>query len=232
MTDPTLTNRVIPIFPLSVVQFPGALTPLHIFEPRYRKMLKDVMDQDKTFGIIYRSDEKTPGGERLPLGSIGCSVEVAVVQGLPDGRSNILCVGGMRYRLVEYVEGELYLRAEVEFFDDDPTFEDLTPQSTRAKRLFQRVLVASRKLKDENDREANEIPELPDDARLLSFIVTAYLDIEAGEKQELLELVDTAKRLHDVNEILERLATDYERRAVIHQVARTNGHGGKLPTQS
>ncbi|MGH9844616.1 MAG: LON peptidase substrate-binding domain-containing protein, partial [Blastocatellia bacterium] len=50
-------NRVLPIFPLSLVQFPSAITPLHIFEPRYRQMLKDVMGTDKTFGIIFRDDE-------------------------------------------------------------------------------------------------------------------------------------------------------------------------------
>ncbi|HKC87575.1 MAG TPA: LON peptidase substrate-binding domain-containing protein, partial [Blastocatellia bacterium] len=48
------SHRVIPIFPLPVVQFPNAITPLHIFEPRYRKLLKDVMEKDKTFGVIYR----------------------------------------------------------------------------------------------------------------------------------------------------------------------------------
>jgi Lon protease-like protein len=224
-----MDNRVIPIFPLPIVQFPGALTPLYIFEPRYRKMLKDVMDNDKTFGIIYRNDEVMLESELLPLGSVGCAVEVAVVQGLPDGRSNILCVGGTRYRLLKYVEGELYLQAEVEFFDDDPAFEDLTSLTIRAKKLFQRVLVASRKLKDETERQANEVPELPDEAQALSFIVTAYLDIEASVKQELLELTSTHQRLLEVNEILERLAKDYERRAAVHQVAKRNGHGGRLP---
>ncbi|MBO0859558.1 MAG: LON peptidase substrate-binding domain-containing protein, partial [Chloracidobacterium sp.] len=48
------SRHVIPIFPLPLVQFPNAITPLHIFEPRYRKMLKDVMEKDKTFGVIYR----------------------------------------------------------------------------------------------------------------------------------------------------------------------------------
>jgi Lon protease-like protein len=224
-----MENRVIPIFPLPLVQFPGALTPLHIFEPRYRQMLKDVMDKDKIFGVLYRNDETLPDAEQQPPGSVGCTVEVAVVQGLPDGRSNILCVGGSRYRLLKYVEGAPYLQAEVEFFDDEPTFDDLSTQTSRVKHLFQRVLVASRKLKDESDREANEVPELPDDAQALSFIVTAYLDIEANEKQGLLELTDTRERLREVNEILEKLAKDYELRAVVHQVAKKNGHGGKLP---
>src|SRR5215510_12007920 len=75
MSDSTATNRIIPIFPLPVVQFPTAITPLYIFEPRYRKMLRDVMEKDKTFGIIYRSsaEEGAPRLESdlIPLGSVG-----------------------------------------------------------------------------------------------------------------------------------------------------------------
>src|SRR5262249_42319348 len=115
---PSMTShRVIPIFPLPVVQFPNAVTPLPIFDPRYRKMLKDEMDKDKTFGVIYRPpmEESAPPpiSDRVPLGSVGCAVDVAVVQELPDGRSYILCVGGARFRLLQYIEGEEYLQAEV-----------------------------------------------------------------------------------------------------------------------
>jgi ATP-dependent Lon protease len=229
MTDITPITRVIPIFPLAHVQFPGALTPLHIFEPRYRKLLKDVMDGDKIFGIIYRSDDLTDDSERMPVGSVGCTVEVAVVQGLPDGRSNILCVGEKRFHLLNYIEGEPYLQAEVELFDDEPVFEDLSSQMIRAKDLFQRWLVANRKLKDDSDRESGEAPDLPEDAQALTFIITAYLDIEANVKQRLLELTSTDARMRQVNETLEKLTDEFERRAAVHQMARTNGHCGKIP---
>jgi len=233
MSDLTATNRIIPIFPLPVVQFPTAITPLHIFEPRYRKMLKDVMGKDKTFGIIYRpsSEEDDPRreSELLPLGSVGCAVEVAVVQELPDGRSTILCVGGERFRLLQYVEGEQYLQAEVDFFEDEPTFEDLSAETERAKKAFNRLLLANRKIKEGREVEEDEIPELPDDAQSLSFIVTAYLDIKSSEKQELLEMIDTGERLREVTMMIENLAVEYEKRALIHNIARHNGHGGKLP---
>ena len=229
MTDITPTIHIIPIFPLAHVQFPGALTPLHIFEPRYRKLLKDVMESDKVFGIIYRDEEIPVESELLPAGSVGCTVEVAVVQGLPDGRSNILCVGERRYHLLGYVEGSPYLRAEVEFFDDEPASEDLSGEVAHAKDLFQRWLIANRKLKDDSDRESGEAPELPDDAQALAFIITAYLDIEAKVKQRLLEMIDTAARLRQVIEILEKLTNEYERKAAVHQIARTNGHCGKTP---
>jgi Lon protease-like protein len=226
-------TRIIPIFPLPVVQFPNAITPLHIFEPRYRKMLKDVMERDKTFGIIYRpsaeEDELKLESDLVPLGSVGCTVEVAVAQELPDGRSNILCVGGARFRLLEYVEGEQYLQAEVDFFEDEPTFEDLSEEADRAKRAFNRLLAANRKIREDREIEDDEIPELPSDPQSLSFIVTAYLDVKSSEKQELLEMIDTGERLREVTAVIEKLADEYEKRAVMHNIAKHNGHGGKLP---
>ncbi len=222
-------NPIIPLFPLNIVQFPSAITPLHIFEPRYRKMLKDVMATDKTFGILYRNDEVYLESESLPLGSIGCTVEVAVAQELPDGRSNILCVGLSRFYLRGYVEGEPYLRGEVEFFEDEPSLEDLSADAERTKDVFQRLLAVSRRLKGEPAEDPGSLPDLPDDPQAISFIVSAYLDIENNQKQDLLELTDTAERLHEVREIISGLADDYERQAFISQVAKKNGHGGKLP---
>lgn len=223
------SRQVIPIFPLPLVQFPGAVTPLHIFEPRYRKMLKDAMERDRTFGIIYRNDQTRLDSERLPPGSIGCTIEIAVVQELPDGRSNILCVGGQRYRIISYVEGEPYLQAEVEFFDDDITFDDQSAAVERTKNLFQRLSTAIRNLKGEGEREAEQTPDLPDNAQSLSLIVAAYLDIEASDKQDLLEMTSTGERLREVNKILEKLAGDYEKRAIAHQLSKKNGHAGRMP---
>ena len=225
-------NQVIPIFPLPIVQFPNAITPLHIFEPRYRQMLKDVMESDKTFGILYRPDDQDEAMPDLgppPVGSIGCIVEVAVLQELPDGRSNILCVGISRFQLMGHVGGKAYGQAEVEFFDDEPTFDDLSVGAERAKRLFTRLLIASRKLKSDREEGTDGIPELPDDPQAVSFIGSAYLDIEDSDKEELLELTSTSARLEQVNEIMERLVKEYEKKAVVHHIAKKNGHGGKLP---
>jgi len=224
------TTRVIPIFPLELVQFPGALTPLHIFEPRYRKLLKDVLAKDKTFGITCRAEEPGIGTGEPPLDSVGCTVEVAVVQELPDGRSNILCVGGTRFRLRGYVEGETYLQAEVELFEDETAFDDFGWEILQVKGLFERALVAGRKLKEERESAEMEMPDLPDDAQALSFIVAAYLqDIKLSDKQELLEMVDTGERLRRVHKILSELVVDYERRAAMKKISRSNGHGGKPP---
>jgi len=222
------TTRLLPLFPLPMVQFPGAITPLHIFEPRYRNLLADVMASDKSFGIIYTSDESPAGSSTPPPGRIGCAVEVVAAEELPDGRSNILCLGSRRFRALEYVESESYLQAEVEFFDDEPDLRDLTEEVTRAVGLFKRVLAAGRLLKD-GGRTVAEIVDLPCDPQSVSCIVSSYVDIELTEKQALLELVDSGERLRRVIELLERLVVDYERRAFIHELSRNNGHGGPVP---
>src|ERR687897_334479 len=103
----------LPVFPLSVVLFPGVPLPLHIFEPRYRQMLSDIRTGNNLFGVSY-FDSSTAEVENPPVGHVGCVAEVTESQALPDGRSNILTIGVIRYRLDEYVErGDLYLRARI-----------------------------------------------------------------------------------------------------------------------
>lgn len=222
-------RRIIPIFPLPLVQFPGAVTPLHIFEPRYRQMIKDLMAGDKTFGILYRNDEVMLESERLPLGSVGCATEIAVQQELPDGRSNLLCVGVSRFHLVAYVEGEPYAQAQVEFFDDDIAFDDLSGDVQQAKALFARLSAIIRKVRDEKDQDDEAMPDLPDDPQALSFLLAAYLDIDVSDKQDLLEMTDTSLRLREVIRLLEELADDYEKRALANKLSKSNGHAGHMP---
>jgi ATP-dependent Lon protease len=215
---------LIPLFPLQIVQFPGVVTPLHIFETRYRQMLKDVLAGDKTFGIVAVLGDATA---RPLLGSVGCTVKVVIAQEMDDGRSNILCVGEQRFRLLDYEEGEPYLQARVEFFEDETAFEDFSEETAAAKSLFERIAKLSQQIK-ENERE-EELPELPEDAQELSFMLAAYLDLSLTEKQEMLELTDTGERLQRVSKQLREMADDYERRLRGRKISKVNGHGGKLP---
>src|SRR5919112_738867 len=110
--------RELPLFPLPLVLFPGVPLPLHVFEPRYRRLLADVRASNNLFGLSYF--DANEGGDRPPVGQVGCATEVVEVQPLPDGRSNIMTTGVVRYRVAEYVErGDPYLVARVEFFEDE-----------------------------------------------------------------------------------------------------------------
>src|SRR3954447_16141490 len=119
--------RELPIFPLPVVLFPGMPMPLHIFEERYRKMLSDIRAGNNLFGLSYfdpaASDREVP-----PAGHIGCVAEVAETQALPDGRSNILAVGVVRYEMESYLEsGDLYLVGRPRYFEDEDEENPVLP---------------------------------------------------------------------------------------------------------
>jgi Lon protease-like protein len=217
--------RELPLFPLPLVLFPGVPLPLHIFELRYRRMLADVRASNSLFGLSYFE----PGsieGERPPVGHIGCAAEIVEVQPAPDGRSNILSVGLVRYRVESYVErGEPYLVGHVEFFEDEE--EDVRLLSKRAREvseIFTRITQAMRIIND--DRSAT--PELPEsEPERLSFLVAAVVEMEAEDKQELLELRSTAERLRRLYSLLAQAVESYETRARTHGLAKGNGHAGK-----
>src|SRR5438045_9213995 len=95
--------RELPLFPLPLVLFPGVPLPLHVFEPRYRRLLADVRVTNNLFGLPHY-DQNASTSERPAVGHVGCVAEIVEAQSLPDGRSNILMVGLVRYRLDAYVD--------------------------------------------------------------------------------------------------------------------------------
>ncbi|HYX30317.1 MAG TPA: LON peptidase substrate-binding domain-containing protein [Pyrinomonadaceae bacterium] len=217
--------RELPIFPLPVVLFPGMPMPLHIFEERYRKMLTDIRAGNNLFGLSY-FDTSASDREAPPTGHIGCVAEVAETQSLPDGRSNILAVGVVRYEVESYVEsGELYLVGRAKYFEDDDRDDSfLTTQSQDVASMFMRVANSIRAINDER----GNLPDISDtDPQKLSFLVSAALEIEIDQKQELLELRSTSERLVRLRDLLAKVVGNYEERARLHSIAKRNGHGGK-----
>ncbi|MGH9882451.1 MAG: LON peptidase substrate-binding domain-containing protein, partial [Pyrinomonadaceae bacterium] len=111
--------RELPLFPLPIVLFPGVPLPLHIFEQRYRQMLDDIRVGNNLFGLSF-FDSSVSDRDIPPAGHVGCAAELTEAQALPDGRSNILTVGVIRYKVEGYVErGDPYLVAQVSFFEDE-----------------------------------------------------------------------------------------------------------------
>jgi ATP-dependent Lon protease len=215
----------LPVFPLAVVLFPGVPLPLHIFEPRYRQMLNDIRAGNNLFGLSY-FDASTSDKEIPPAGTVGCVAEVTETQPLPDGRSNILTVGLIRYRIDEYVErGDQYLVARISFFEDeDEDNEMLRESSHEVAETFTRIARAVRTI---NDERAN-LPDITDtEPQRLSFLVAAAMEIDAEAKQELLELRRTSERLGRLRDLLGGALSNYEERARIHELAKGNGHSGK-----
>ena len=214
----------LPVFPLPIVLFPGVPLPLHIFEPRYRQMLGDVRANNNLFGLSY-FDASTSDKEIPPAGNVGCVAEVTETQALPDGRSNILTVGVIRYRIEEYVERDPYLVARVSFFEDEDEDQELLRESSHeVAETFTRIARAVRII---NDERAN-LPDISDtEPQRLSFLVAAAMEVDTDVKQEMLELRSTSERLRRLRDMLARAVSSYEERARVHELARGNGHSGR-----
>jgi ATP-dependent Lon protease len=218
--------RELPLFPLPVVLFPGMPMPLHIFEPRYRKMLSDIRAGDNLFGLSYFDAASSSSREIPPAGHIGCVAEVTETQSLPDGRSNVLTVGVIRYQVEDYVErDDPYLVVRVNFFEDEEEASQKVLTSSRdVAAMFMRVANSIRVINDER----GNLPDITDtEPQRLSFLVAAAMELEAETKQELLELRSTSERLDRLRDFLARVVKNYEERARLHSIAKGNGHGGK-----
>ncbi len=217
--------RHLPLFPLPLVLLPNELLPLHIFEPRFRQMLKDVALDKNMFGVSFFNPQET-FIEKPAAGSVGCAAEVREAQTMPDGRSNILTVGIIRYRLIDYVDaGEPYLLGDVEFFEDEK--EDasaLNPLADEVFTLFRRIALAAHKLGGERGTFPDVAQTEPE---ALSFLVTAAFNLEPDLKYQLLETRSTVERLERLKEILVQTVGKMEESAEVHKIAKTNGHSKK-----
>src|SRR5579863_9346480 len=107
-----MSQSRIPLFPLGIVLLPGEEVPLHIFEPRYRKMTRECIEQESVFGLIFERDGK--------LAQTGCSaLIVKTLQEYEDGRSDILTVLQKAFRLIRSYEDHIYQEADVEYLEEE-----------------------------------------------------------------------------------------------------------------
>ena len=182
-------------------------------------MLSDCLAGDRRFGITATGS----GGETPDPGTVGCVAEVRVNQELPDGRSNIVVLGGMRFVIHRLVpDAAPYLVAVVETFDDD---SDTLPADDRADRLKAVFLQYQELRRNLHDLEADDT-ELPTDALGLSFHAAAGADCDHSIKQRLLTERSTARRVESLLLLLPVLTSAAERALDVHRRAHTNGKGG------
>ncbi|MGH7629866.1 MAG: LON peptidase substrate-binding domain-containing protein [Gemmatimonadales bacterium] len=209
----------LPLFPLNVVLFPGTALPLHIFEPRYRQMLADCLAGPRRFGI-------TPAGtasESPDPGMTGCVAEVKANEQLPDGRSNVLVMGGTRFVLRDvYAAPEPYYVGLVDEFEEDGA---TLPAAAALRDLRERFSEYFRVLRLLNDTEPEE-PSLPDAPLALSFAVSAAVECDPATKQALLVTRSTRERVTLLLRMLPGLTAHLETALQVHRRAHGNGRGG------
>jgi len=215
-----VTERLLPLFSLPLVLFPGVPLPLHIFEPRYREMVSDCLGGRRRFGIVFSGDEASPGPQR---GDVGCVAMIQTVQQLADGRSNLIVVGEERFAIGRLIaEDRPYLLGEVLSYGDfEEPADTLMPFAAQLRGIFERVGRAARTLADDRD----PLPALPDDPAALSFTIASLIDLDGPGRQRLLTSRSALGRLRELDALLSPAVDTLEARAVIHARSKTNGHG-------
>jgi len=193
----------VPLFPLGSVLFPGMLLPLHIFEPRYRLLVRRSIEREEPFGIVLIKSGQEVGGPAEPH-RVGTTARIMGSTPLPGGRSFIIARGERRFEIESIdAEREPYLVASVRYLAEDDGVE-ASELADRAADLFGQYLTGI--VSTSNDART-EVPlgEIREGTPAeVSYRIAGGLGIDAAERQRLLEAERTEPRLESIVALLER----------------------------
>jgi ATP-dependent Lon protease len=199
----------IPLFPLNVVLFPGEQLPLHIFEPRYRRMVRECLEAKSLFGMLLA----LPDG----LARVGCTAEILEVsKHYDDGRMDILTLGRDTFRIVDlFTEDPLY-EGTVDYLEDKESLLD----SRKREELHELYEVCYTLLFSGMPRSLEKsAPEL------LSFMIAGALPLDLLWKQQILELRSEAERQERLLRYLREWARHLQKMETLRHRGAGNGQG-------
>ncbi len=185
----------LPLFPLDTVLFPGMILPLHIFEERYKLMIKDCLLEQQPFGVVLIRPD------REQFYDIGTTAVIAGLSHLAEGRMNIVTIGSERFRLLAVREERPYLVGHAEpwpLADDDGERTQRLVGPLRA--LFRQYVV----LLAQAQGHKIEVEEVPTDPQTLALLVAIALQLPMPQKQHLLAQATVAHLLRAEQAIMRR----------------------------
>jgi uncharacterized protein len=198
-------TQTLPLFPLGTVLYPGLLLPLHIFEERYRTLVRDLLDgpEPRRFGVIaIRKGRETGVDGVSALHEIGCTATLRRVIEHDDGRYDLVTAGTQRFRLSRLDQAGPYLRGEAEYLDEPTGDEAAAALAVRAVQAAFRDYLAAL-----SERGADiKVPDLPTEPVLLSYLVAATIVVDLPDHQALLAEPDARRRLESERVMLAREA--------------------------
>jgi len=204
---------MIPLFPLGLVLLPQAELPLHIFEQRYKVMIKECLDKDQVFGIVCFDGKK--------MHKVGCTARIIrIIKRYRDGRMD-LAVKGERRIYVEHIdESREFLQAHILFIDDvdEPAALDSQDLIDKAVNLLKRL---DQLLGD--TRDYAHLSTL--DLKRLSFIIPGSEGFSMEERQRFLELTSSHQRLVKGMQVLESIIA---RVKISRKVGKIIGGNGQI----
>jgi len=199
----------IPLFPLNVVLFPGEQLSLHIFEPRYRKMIRECLDQKSHFGMILAVDDG--------IVRVGCTAEILeVLKRYEDGRMDILTVGREPFRVVELFTDDPLLEGQVDYLED----RDATVESHVQEQLIQLYETCHTLISRNMPRNFEGVP-----TEALAYEIASSLPVDLMWKQQILELRTEAQREDKLLAYLRDWAPHLLKENTLRQHAGNNGQG-------
>ncbi|HKV77166.1 MAG TPA: LON peptidase substrate-binding domain-containing protein [Candidatus Sulfotelmatobacter sp.] len=197
---------LLPLFPLELVLLPGTPLPLHIFEPRYKEMIRECISAETPFGVVRAFDEG--------IAEVGCTAEIiTVTKEYPDGRLDLICEGRKRFEVIEVNRDRSFLQAEVLIVPDDPEAA-IQEERVKAVQLHLEILSLAGAVQDLSAADQNQ----------LSFYLAGSLPLDLDFKQKLLAMRSEAQRIQAVGAYLETILPQLKRAARARQTAGGNGH--------
>lgn len=172
------------LFPLNTVLFPGVPINLHIFEPRYQKMVRFCLSENQPFGVVLIRKGSEAMGPVAEPHEVGCSAAILETEALGDGRMNISAVGVDRFRINSLGSELPYLVGDVEKYPIRQTADESLPGlSARLRPWVSRYLrLIAEKIPDEVEEKY-----LPDEPVALAYLSAFLVQAPARDKQALLE---------------------------------------------
>ena len=213
-------SRLLPLFPLQLVVFPGNDIPLHIFEPRYREMVSEAEANCTEFGLILaRTDENGTG-----IVNVGCTVLVeTILQRYDDGRFDVMTRGERRFEVKAINQEMAYLRGEVEFFADDDWAPVPTELRDKAMEAFTELQRAMRELGESYQEDPPDA-----DHPMLGFqLAQAVSDLDF--QSQILRTRSETERLRQFSAYTSDYITKQQYVAKMKKAVPTNGFGHKHP---
>ena len=181
--DGAIETTELALFPLNTVLFPGQVLPLHIFEERYRLMIRRCLADELPFGVVLIKRGHEVGEDAEPY-SVGTLARIIESTHLPNGTMNIVTLGIERFRIRRLIHDQPYLRGEVETLSltesgDAAAITELTDSVRHRVALYIKLIAEAAGLEIKID----EMPELP---QQIGYLAAITMQIDNREKQELL----------------------------------------------
>jgi Lon protease-like protein len=204
----------LPLFPLNTVLFPGTPIHLHIFEERYKRMIRMCLDEQRPFGVVLIRRGAEALGLLAEPHTVGCTAKIINSQQLEQGRMNIVALGQDRFRILSLDSRSFpYLNGIVELFPieaGDPV--EITRCGDRlrgqVRRLIQTQLKAAGQMLD--------ITNLPEDPVELAYLAASVLQISVDQKQQLLQIVQA-------EDLIDRVRFYYRREQALTESILSHG---------